>query len=161
METSYKKLLALFMVCIIASCGFHLRGMTNVSFKKISLEGQKIRLMEDLRKILIDNKVEIVTNKENPELTIEFISENSEKRILSLSGQGTVKEYEIFYRIRYRTKMLKNEKWSDEYIIETRRDFSYSDSNLIGKQTEEQQLNDAMRNEAIANLFNQIQAVNK
>ncbi|MEY3839118.1 MAG: Rare lipoprotein, partial [Pseudomonadota bacterium] len=47
----------------------------------------------------------------------------------------------------------------DEYIIETRRDFSYSDSNLIGKQIEEQRLNDAMRNEAIANLFNQIQLI--
>jgi outer membrane lipopolysaccharide assembly protein LptE/RlpB len=106
METSYKKLLALFMVCIIASCGFHLRGMTNVSFKKISLEGQKISLMEDLRKILIDNKVEIVTNKENPELTIEFISENSEKRIIAPSrwfGTG--------YTVNHDTSDLYCENW--------------------------------------------------
>ena len=42
-----------------------------------------------------------------------------------------------------------------------RKDFTYSDSNLIGKEEEERQLNEAMRNEAITNLFNQIQLTKK
>ena len=154
-----KKLIALLMLLIISSCGFHMRGMTEISFKTISLEGKELSFIKDLKKVLNRNKVAIVSSTENPELRVELLSEESEKRILSLSGQGLVREFEIFYRVRYRVKTIDSEIWSQENIIETRRDFTYSDSNLIGKEEEERQLNEAMRNEAITNLFNQIQLI--
>ena len=149
------------MLLIISSCGFHMRGMTEISFKTISLEGKELSFIKDLKKVLNRNKVAIVSSTENPELRIELLSEESEKRILSLSGQGLVREFEIFYRVRYRVKTIDSEIWGQENIIETRKDFTYSDSNLIGKEEEERQLNEAMRNEAITNLFNQIQLIKK
>jgi len=154
-----KKLIALLMLLIISSCGFHMRGMTEISFKTISLEGKELSFIKNLKKVLNRNKVAIVSSTENPELRIELLSEESEKRILSLSGQGLVREFEIFYRVRYRVKTIDSEIWGQENIIETRKDFTYSDSNLIGKEEEERQLNEAMRNEAITNLFNQIQLI--
>jgi LPS-assembly lipoprotein len=154
-----KKLIALLMLLIISSCGFHMRGMTEISFKTISLEGKELSFIKDLKKVLNRNKVAIVSSTENPELRVELLSEESEKRILSLSGQGLVREFEIFYRVRYRVKTIDSEIWSQENIIETRKDFTYSDSNLIGKEEEERQLNEAMHNEAITNLFNQIQLI--
>ena len=149
------------MLLMITSCGFHLRGMTKISFKTISLEGKELSFTKNLKKTLASNKVAIILPTENPELRIELLSEESEKRILSLSGQGLVREFEIFYRVRYRIKTIDSETWSQENIIETRRDFTFSDSNLIGKEEEERQLNESMRNEAITNLFNQIQLSNK
>jgi LPS-assembly lipoprotein len=134
-----------------------MRGMTEISFKTISLEGKELSFTKNLKKILNSNKVAIVLPSENPELRVELIGEESEKRILSLSGQGLVREYEIFYRVRYRIKTLDSDTWSQENILEIRRDFTYSDSNVIGKEEEERQLNESMRNEAITNLFNQIQ----
>ena len=156
-----KKLIALLVLLIISSCGFHLRSMIRVPFKTISLEGKELSFTKNLKQILKSNKVAIVSPTENPELRIELMSEESEKRILSLSGQGLVREFEIFYRVRYRIKTSDSEIWSQENIIETRKDFTYSDSNLIGKEEEERQLNEAMRNEAITNLFNQIQLIKK
>jgi len=156
-----KKLIAILLLIVITNCGFHLRGMTEISYKTISLEGKELSLTKNLKKILNTNKVAIVSSTENPELRVEFLSEESEKRILSLSGQGLVREFEIFYRVRYRIKASDSEIWSQENIIETRKDFTYSDSNLIGKEEEERQLNEAMRNEAITNLFNQIQVIKK
>jgi len=135
--------------------------MTEISYKTISLEGKELSLTKNLKRILNTNKVAIVSSTENPELRVEFLSEESEKRILSLSGQGLVREFEIFYRVRYRIKASDSEIWGQENIIETRKDFTYSDSNLIGKEEEERQLNEAMRNEAITNLFNQIQVIKK
>ena len=156
-----KKLIAILLLIVITSCGFHLRGMTEISYKTISLEGKELSLTKNLKRILNTNKVAIVSSTENPELRVEFLSEESEKRILSLSGQGLVREFEIFYRVRYRIKASDSEIWGQENIIETRKDFTYSDSNLIGKEEEERQLNEAMRNEAITNLFNQIQVIKK
>ena len=156
-----KKLIAILFLLVITSCGFHMRGMTEISFKTISLEGKELSFTKNLKQILKSNKVAIVSPTENPELRVELLSEESEKRILSLSGQGLVREFEIFYRVRYRIKTSDSEIWSQENIIETRKDFTYSDSNLIGKEEEERQLNEAMRNEAITNLFNQIQLIKK
>ena len=161
MNTLYEKFITLFMLLMITSCGFHLRGMTEISFKTISLEGKELSFTKNLKKTLASNKVAIILPTENPELRIELLSEESEKRILSLSGQGLVREFEIFYRVRYRIKTIDSETWGQENIIETRRDFTFSDSNLIGKEEEERQLNESMRNEAITNLFNQIQLTNK
>lgn len=161
MNTIQKKFIVLFALLIITSCGFHMRGMTEISFKTISLEGKELSFTKNLKKVLNSNKVAIVLPSENPELRVELIGEESEKRILSLSGQGLVREYEIFYRVRYRIKTTDSETWSQENILETRRDFTYSDSNLIGKEEEERQLNESMRNEAITNLFNQIQLIKK
>ena len=156
-----KKLIAILLLIVITSCGFHLRGMTEISYKTISLEGKELSLTKNLKKILNTNKVAIVSSTENPELRVEFLSEESEKRILSLSGQGLVREFEIFYRVRYRIKASDSEIWSQENIIETRKDFTYSDSNLLGKEEEERQLNEAMRIEAITSIFNQIQVIKK
>ena len=161
MNTIYEKFITLLMLLMITSCGFHLRGMTEISFKTISLEGKELSFTKNLKKTLASNKVSIILPTENPELRIELLGEESEKRILSLSGQGLVREFEIFYRVRYRIKTIDSETWSQENIIETRRDFTFSDSNLIGKEEEERQLNESMRNEAITNLFNQIQHTNK
>ena len=161
MNSIQKKLIAILLLIVITSCGFHLRGMTEISYKTISLEGKELSLTKNLKKILNTNKVAIVSSTENPELRVEFLSEESEKRILSLSGQGLVREFEIFYRVRYRIKASDSEIWSQENIIETRKDFTYSDSNLIGKEEEERQLNEAMRIEAITSIFNQIQVIKK
>ena len=161
MNTIQKKIIALLMLLMITSCGFHMRGMTEISFKTISLEGKELSFTKNLKKVLNSNKVAIVLPSENPELRVELIGEESEKRILSLSGQGLVREYEIFYRVRYRIKTLDSDIWSQENILETRRDFTFSDSNLIGKEEEERQLNESMRNEAISSLFNQIQLIKK
>ena len=156
-----QKFIALLILLMITSCGFHMRGMTETSFKTISLEGKELSFTKNLKKILNSNKVAIVLPSENPELRVELIGEESEKRILSLSGQGLVREYEIFYRVRYRIKTTESETWSQENTLETRRDFTFSDANLIGKEEEERQLNESMRNEAISNLFNQIQLIKK
>ncbi|MEY3909632.1 MAG: Rare lipoprotein [Pseudomonadota bacterium] len=161
MNAMHKKFITLLTLLMITSCGFHLRGMTEISFKTVSLEGKELSFTKNLKKTLASNKVAIVLPTENPELRVELLSEESEKRILSLSGQGLVREFEIFYRVRYRVKTVDSETWSQENILETRRDFTYSDSNLIGKEEEERQLNESMRNEAITNLFNQIQLITK
>ena len=161
MNFLHKKIIALLSLLIITSCGFHMRGMTEISFKTISLEGKELSFTKNLKKILSSNKIVIVTQTENPQLRLEFLGEESEKRILSLSGQGLVREYEIFYRVRYRIKTSDSETWGQENILETRRDFTYSDTNVIGKEEEERQLNESMRNDAITNLFNQIQLIKK
>jgi len=142
---------------LISSCGFHMRGITKTSISSINLEGKKLSIDNDLRKVLKSNKVEIKT--EDAEFKIEFLNEQFEKKILTLNSRGLVSEYELFYRVYYRIKNSSSDKWSDENIIEIRKDYAYSDSNSIGKDEEEKQLKKTMYEEAIQNLFRQIESL--
>ena len=142
---------------LISSCGFHMRGITKTSISSINLEGKKLSIDNDLRKVLKSNKVEIKT--EDAEFKIEFLNEQFEKKILTLNSRGLVSEYELFYRVYYRIKNSSSDKWTDENIIEIRKDYAYSDSNSIGKDEEEKQLKKTMYDEAIQNLFRQIESL--
>ena len=81
---------------------------------------------------------------EGAELQLELIGEENEKRILSLAGTGTVNEYELFYRVHYRTKLLGQATWSQVNTIESRRDYTFDNANLLAKNTEELKLNQGM-----------------
>jgi LPS-assembly lipoprotein len=78
-----------------------------------------------------------------------------------LAGTGTVNEFELYYRIHYRTKLAGQETWSDVYTIESRRDFTYSDATLLAKQTEEQKLNENMQDDVLNNLMRRLSALKK
>jgi len=154
-KTTFYIIYATLSLVLISSCGFHMRGLTKTSLSSIDLEGKKLSIDNDLRKVLKLNQVEI--KKEGAEFQIEFLNEQFEKKILTLNSRGLVSEYELFYKIYFRIKNSSADKWSEENIIEIRRDYTYSDANSIGKEEEEKQLKRAMYDEAIQNLFRQIE----
>jgi LPS-assembly lipoprotein len=61
--------------------------------------------------------------------------------------------------VHYRTKAAAAELWSQVQTIEARRDFSYSDANLLAKQGEEKQLNDNMQSDVISGLIRRLSAL--
>ena len=154
-KTTFYIIYATLSLVLISSCGFHMRGLTKTSLSSIDLEGKKLSIDNDLRKVLKLNQVEI--KKEGAEFQIEFLNEQFEKKLLTLNSRGLVSEYELFYKIYFRVKNSSADKWSEENIIEIRRDYTYSDANSIGKEEEEKQLKRAMYDEAIQNLFRQIE----
>ena len=158
LKSSLRALLCLLIFSLIG-CGFHLRGVADVSFHSIFIQGNTLTISSKLNKALTTNGVNVLTSAEGAEMQLEMIGEESEKRILSLSGNGVVTEFELYYRVHYRTKPAGAALWSQAQTIEARRDFSYSDANLLAKQSEEKQLNDNMQSDVISNLMRRLSAL--
>lgn len=154
---------ALFFVCLLAltSCGFHLRGATDVSFGSIFIQGNPLIISKNLNKSLINNGVKVLPSAEGAELQLETVGEESEKRILSLAGRGTVNEFELYYRVHYRTKLAGSALWSNTQTVEARRDFTYDDANLLAKQGEEKRLNESMQQDVLSNLMRRLSSLKK
>ena len=142
---------------MIAACGFQLRGSVNANFDSISIYGGS----EALNKYLIKkfNQDGIQTDSPNPEKFLEILSDKLEKRILSLSSSGTVKEYEINYFVSYRYKS-KESQWSKKITKEVTRDYTYDDNDRIAKELEEKSLVQGMRDEIIRSIVSQISVTN-
>jgi LPS-assembly lipoprotein len=143
------------------ACGFHLRGTTDVSFKSIFIQGNTLIISKNLKKSLTTNGVQVLHSADGAELLLEMVGEENEKRILSLAGTGTVNEFELFYRVHYRTKASGAEVWSMVQTVEARRDYSYSDANLLAKQSEEKRLNENMQQDVVSNLLRRLSALKK
>jgi len=160
----FTTLRALFFIGILAtltSCGFELRGAANIAFDSVHIQGSTLTISKNLVKSLKVNDIKVLNTAENADLLLELMGEESEKRILSLSGGGLVREFELFYRVHYRTRQTDAALWSPVQTIEARRDFSYSDANLLAKQAEEKQLNENMQADVLSNLMRRLSRLKK
>jgi LPS-assembly lipoprotein len=145
----------------LAACGFQLRGMTDFGFKKVYLQQSQSSsvLAKELRRSLRSSGVEIVQTPEEAEMLLEIMEERTEKNILSLSGGGKVREYELFYRVTYRWREASSELWGPAQSIEQRRDYSYDDTQTLAKEGEEARLYNDMRSDAAREIMRRLNAV--
>jgi LPS-assembly lipoprotein len=148
----------LLLICIITACGFELRGSADLSFKTIFIQGKKISISKELQRSLNSNGVKVVEKVADAELVLELMSESYQKRILSLSGAGVVREFEITYLLDFRIRDSKNPLWGDVQSIRGRRDFSFSDSALLAKLEEEERLRQDMASDATRELLRRLTA---
>lgn len=149
------------LLAILTSCGFQLRGAASLAFDSIFIQGNTLIISKNLVKSLKTNGIQVLPTDENADVLLELLGEESEKRILSLSGRGLVNEFELFYRVHYRTREAGAALWSPVQTIESRRDFSYSDANLLAKQGEEKQLNENMQADVLSNLIRRLSTLKK
>ena len=147
------------LALMLSACGFQLRGIQTVAFQSIHIQGNTLLISKNLKKSLEQVGVKVLPSAEGADLLLELMSEENEKRILSLSGGGTVREFELYYRVHYRTRNPNDATWAPPQTIEARRDFSYDDANLLAKQAEEKQLNENMQRDVLNNLMRRLSAL--
>jgi LPS-assembly lipoprotein len=151
--------IAIFILSVLlTACGFHLRGLADIPFKTIYVEGNKNPISQDVIRALKNNGVEITKEAEKAEVAIEIMNDTTVKRILSLGGGvGVVREFELLHVLTFRMRNTKNELWDAPQTIENRRDFSYNDSEILAKTYEETMLYENMRQDALRELIRRIQ----
>lgn len=153
-----RQLTVLFITTFLVACGFHLRGLADLSFNTIYIKNQSLSISKDLNVAIKSNGVKIVPDPEDAQIQVDMMNEGTEKRILSLGGTGTVREFELFYRVSFRVKDSTDELWGPVQMIEGRRDFSYLDTELLAKSYEEVQLYDDMRRDAVREIMRRLVA---
>jgi len=147
------------LTVMLSACGFQMRGVADLAFKKLYMQGKPTAITRDLIIALETNGVTLVENAETAELLLEVVNEAYEKRILSLSGTGVVREFELNYQINFRSRDPASPIWSAVQSVQSRRDFSYNDSALLGKADEENMLNADMRKDAVRELIRRLTAI--
>ena len=144
------------VVALLAACGFQLRGKADLAFDTLYVQGPRLSISKQLKKQLEINGVDVVESAEKAELVMELMSEDTEEQILSLSGEGVVREYELYYRVHFRLRNPASETWGPPQVIENRRDFTYDDTQLLAKQFEREQIYNDMRSDATRELLRRL-----
>ena len=154
-----KTLAALLCALLLAGCGFQLRGGANLPFETLYLQAPQSSLFAlQLRRIISASDNTRVTNSQkDAEATLVLVNELREKTILSLSGGGRVREYQLRYRISYRMLNKNSVEIIPTTEIALTRDFSFSDDETLSKEAEETLLFRDMQNDAVQQLVRRLQ----
>lgn len=154
-----KTLIAFVCTLLLAACGFQLRGAANLPFETLHVQAPTgSQFATQFRRLVTSgSSTRIVDDAKGAAATLVLVNEVREKNILSLSGGGRVREFQLRYRMSYR---LLNDK-AVEIIPVTEvtltRDFSYSDSEALGKEAEEALLYRDMQIDAVQQLVRRLQ----
>lgn len=148
------------LTAVLNGCGFHLRQPSPIAFKTIHIKGTTA-INSALRTALREQGVKVVADAEDADLQLDLLKEETEQRILSLSGTGVVREYELYYRVQYRTRIATEATWALPLTMEGRRDYTYNDANLLAKQAEQKLLNDSMQTDVLNGILRRLSALKK
>ena len=140
---------------LLCACGFHLRGhgdkKVELAFQNVYLKaGGETPFVEALRAGLAFNQVAVSESSDQATITLEVVSESSEKQILSLSGAGKVLEYQLRYRVVLRAYDKQLAVWLPNEEIMLMRTLTYDDTQVLAKEQEEAGLYADMRSDAVS-----------
>ena len=159
---------------LLAACGFQLKGAATYPFTSvyvqrptffgvttINVAGTAAPVVPDVILSLTTNGIAIKDKIEDADFAIRFLQVFFDKRVLSLSGGGRAREFELEYRVRYEFVDAKGRAWGEPGEITIRRDFSFAESQALAKEAEERQLTRDMQLDAAAQILRRLQAVKR
>ncbi|MCE2988925.1 MAG: LPS assembly lipoprotein LptE [Burkholderiales bacterium] len=155
-------LVALLATALLAGCGFALRGSYELPYKSISVTSNGNSVVAgQIRRELTSTQTKLVPNAKDAEAALTIIEERRDRQILSLSGAGRVREFELRMKVSYQFVDGKGNVIIPTSEILLRRTFAYDDSRVIAKQQEEQMLYQDMERDATGQILRRMIAVRK
>jgi LPS-assembly lipoprotein len=146
---------------LIAGCGFHLRGAADLPFATLYIQAPPTSLFAtQLRRVVTAaSSTEVTEDPKAAQAILQLVDERREKEILSLSGAGRVREFQLRYRVRYRVLDKQQRELVPTSEIVLRRDFSFNDQEALSKESEEAFLYRDMQTDAVQQLLRRLQVV--
>lgn len=150
--------LALTTALLLSACGFQLRGANG----KASLPFRSIYLgipeasplgVELRRNIRASGDTLIVSSPKDADAIIEVLQESRDKATLTLNTQGRVREYSLYYKVRFRVKDGKDKELLAPTEITLKRDLSFNESQIIAKEKEEEMLYRDMQSDVVQQIL--------
>ena len=151
------------LLLLLASCGFQLRGEAEAGVKKlfVSATGAS-QVQADIKRLLKTSHTTVVANVKEAEAHLHIIQEAREKTVNTITGTGSVYEFQLRLWVKYELLVPgREDPVVEPTIIETRRLITYNISAPTAKDTEEQLLFKDMQLDLAGQIIRHIAAVKR
>lgn len=155
-----KLLTGFILTLLLAACGFQLRGVANLPFETLYVDGggNPALAVEISRAIRSGTQAKLTDKADDAQVVLQVQGVASEKRILALSGAGRVREYELIYRVGFRLLDKAGRDLIATQPIEMRRAMLYDDALVLAKEQEEALLYRDMKSDVLGQLMRRLAA---
>ena len=146
------------MLCLaLLSCGFHLRGLSSMPFESLYIQASNPSVTIDIkRRIQASSKTVVLDSQKNAQAILVIKNARLKKKILSVSGTGRVREYQLRYSILFRVNDQKGREIVPDTKVEVNRVLPYSDSAILSAGAEEKMLLRNMKKDALLKLMDRL-----
>jgi LPS-assembly lipoprotein len=152
----------LLVLTLLAGCGFHLRGTSQVPFQSVYIPSATGGIALDLkRNIQAGTNAKVVENAAAADAVLQFTEETRQKEILSLNVAGRVREFQLRYRVGFRVHDGKGADYIPTSTIQLTRDVTYDDSQVLAKEAEEQLLFRDMQTDMVQQIMRRLAAAQR
>jgi len=159
---SGKAIVVALLLVLLAGCGFQMRGTKSVpaemSRTYIETTDRHSLFYRRLRDSLRGTSIELVESPVDASATFSIISDITGQRVLSVSTRNVPREFEVYYTVMY---SLKTEK---ESLLDPRsqtltRDYTWDETEVLGKEKEEQLMREAIVEDLLRIILIQLSAL--
>ena len=153
-------MLALTLSMLLAACGFHLREQAAFAlpFQSIYVKSASnyTPFVGEMKRALQAVGVQLADTPDKAQLILDIVSETTGKQILSLSGAGRVREFQLRYTLSFRAYDPMQHNWLPAGEIALLRNLTYDDAQVLAKEQEEALLYQDMRNDAVQQMLRRL-----
>ena len=154
--------LILLVAISLAGCGFQLRGAAKLPFDTVYIAAAAGGIALDLkRNIQAGTDAKVVDEAKKAEALLQFTREERQKVILSLTATGRVREFQLRYIVGFRVVDGKGDVFVPPSTIELTRDITFSDADVLAKESEEQLLYRDMQNDMVQQIMRRLAAAKR
>ena len=147
---------------LLAGCGFKLRGTAEVPFQTLYIPGSSGGIALDLkRNIQAGTAARVVDDPKQADAILEFSEESRQKDILSLTGTGRVREFQLRYRVGFRVHDGRGGQFVPQSTIQLTRDVTFNDAEVLAKEAEEQLLFRDMQTDMVQQIMRRLAAAER
>jgi LPS-assembly lipoprotein len=154
-----RRALVVALSLVLAGCGFKLRGTADVPFETLYLPGATSGIALDLkRNIQAGTNAKVVDDPAKADAVMQFTEESRQKEVLSLTGTGRVREFQLRYRVGFRVHDGKGNDFVPQSTIQLTRDVTFNDTEILAKEQEEQLLFRDMQSDMVQQILRRLAA---
>jgi LPS-assembly lipoprotein len=147
---------------LLGGCGFQLRGTGEVRFESRYIPGSSRGIALDLkRNIQAGTAARVIDDPRQADAILEFSEESREKDILSLTGTGRVREFQLRYRVGFRVHDGRGGQFVPQSTIQLTRDVTFNDAEVLAKEAEEQLLFRDMQTDMVQQIMRRLAAAER
>lgn len=139
------------------SCGFHLRGLSSIPFESVYIQASDPLVVLDIkRRIQASSKTIVLDSPKDSQAILHILNARKRKVILSVSGSGRVREFQLRYSISFKVTDKNGREVVPIGNIEIKRVLPFSDSAFLAAQMEEEMLIKEMKKDAILKMMDRL-----
>ncbi len=157
-----RTLAAAALVLGLAACGFQLRGTAELPFETLYMPSASGGVALELkRNSPAGTRTTVVDDPKKAQAVMEFVRETREKVILSLTGAGRVREFQLRYVVGFRVHDGKGTEFIPASVIQLQRDVTFNDAEVLAKEAEEQLLYRDMQTDMVQQIMRRLSSARR
>lgn len=153
--------LILLFALVLSACGFQLRGSYHLPWETLAISGvpeNNELYFQIKRSIEASSQTKVVADAKEASASLVVLQNFQHKAILSLSGKGLVREFQLTRTFMYRIDDAQGKELLPASQIVLQRDMSFDDERIFAKEAEELTIWREMQQDMVQQLLRRLSA---